>query len=117
MELRKIKIDGKEVEFANQFRGTRSGFAHDTTMFIDGRRVAEHTCHYLNRTWERYTYQTVMKCAVDEVIEKEMAYLKERFLRVNGYKKMTAQRKAEFEAECKQNPNLAFYEKIYAELR
>lgn len=116
MDLRKIKIDGKEVEFVNAFRGTRSGFAHDTTMFIDGRKVAEATCHYLNRTWECYTYQTVMLKAVYELIEQETEYLKNRFLKINGYKKMTAQRKAVFEEECRQNVNLAFYEQIRADL-
>jgi hypothetical protein len=116
MELKKITVDGREVEFANAWRGTRSGFAHDTTMFIDGRRVAEHTCHYLNRTWERYTYQTVMRCALDELIEREREYLKAQFLRANGYQKLTAKRKEAFEEECKQNADLAFYAKIYAEL-
>ena len=116
MELRKFEIDGKEVEFVNQFRGTRSGFAHDTTLFIDGRKVAEYTCHYLNRTWESYTYQTVMKCAVDRVAEQELAYLKEKYLREHGYKKLTANRKAEFEEECRQNKAMMFYKAIRMKL-
>lgn len=116
MELKKFEIDGKEVEFVNQFRGTRSGFAHDTTLFIDGRRVAEHTCHYLNRTWECYTYQTVMKGATDDLIERETAYLKDRFMEAHEYKKLTAKRREEFEAECRQNADLNFYNAVRAKL-
>lgn len=116
MELKKFEIDGREVEFVNQFRGTRSGFAHDTTLFIDGRKVAEHTCHYLNRTWECYTYQTVMKRAVDEVEDREIAYLKDKFMRAHEYKKLTAKRKEEFDAECRQSTLLNFYRAIRAKL-
>lgn len=117
MELRKFNIDGREVEFANQFRGTRSGFAHDTTMFVDGHRVAEATCHYINRTWEAYEYQTVMVNAVYYRIEELRQYAKDRFMKAKGYKKLTANRKAEFEEVYKQNAEIAFYEAVRAELK
>ena len=116
MELRKFEIEGKEIEFVNESRGTRSGFAHDTTLFVDGYRVAEHTCHYLNRTWESYTYQTVMKCAVSDKIERLTDYLKYRFMEAKGYKKLTAIRRAEFEEACKVDPDIKFYRAVYAKL-
>lgn len=116
MELRKFEIDGREVEFVNQWRGNRSGFVHETTLFIDGRRVAEAKCQYYNRTWESYTYQTVMKKAAYQLIEEETEYLREKFMREHGYKKLTANRKAEFEAVCRENKGLAFNNAIYAKL-
>ena len=117
MEIRRFSIDGREIEFVNQSRGTRSGFAHDTTLFIDGCQRAEHTCHYLNRTWEWYTYQTVMLCAVDDLEDRRTAYLKAEFKRVNGYEKLTAKRKEEFEAVCKKDAELALYKAIKEDLR
>ena len=117
MELRKFEINGREVEFANQFRGTRGGFAHDTTMFVDGHRIGEATCHYINRTWEAYTYQTVMLNAVYNRVEELKQYAKDAFMTARGYKKLTANRKAEFEAECKQNTEIAFYEAVREKLR
>ena len=117
MELRKFEIGGREVEFANASRGTRSGFAHDTTMFVDGRRIQEATCHYLNRTWECYTYQTVMLRAVYREIEEIKFYIKNRFMEEKGYKKLTAQRKDELEAVYKADEGLQFYEEVKAKLR
>lgn len=116
MELKKFEVEGKEVEFVNQYRNTRNGFAHDTTMFIDGRKVAEHTCHYLNRTWERYEFQTVMMCAVRDVEEQEIAYLKERFLKENQYKRLTESRKVEFEEYCNLHTAIRLYKEIKAKL-
>lgn len=117
MELRKFEIDGREVEFVNQFRGTRNGFAHDTAMFVDGHKVTEATCHYINRTWEAYTYQSVMLNAVYNRIEELKQYAKDRFMEARGYKKLTADRKAKFEEECKQNAEIAFYEAVREELK
>ena len=34
MELKKFDVNGKQVEFVNQWRGNRSGFVHETTLFI-----------------------------------------------------------------------------------
>lgn len=59
------------IEFINSFRSTRSGFAHDTMVSIDSTIVHKTSAHYMNRTWESYTYQSVMKKALDEMIKKE----------------------------------------------
>lgn len=116
MELRKFEIAGKEIEFVNQYRSTRSGFAHDTTLFIDGYRRAEATCHYLNRTWECYTYQTVMKEAVYELIAREKEIVKDTFKRAKGYQKLTKARQQELEEVYKTNEELKFLNAIYAKL-
>lgn len=116
MELRKFEIDGREIEFVNAWRGTRSGFAHDTTLFIDGRKWAEATCHYLNRTWERYTYQTVMRSAVYDLIERAEQSVKTQFMQAKGYKKITANRKAELEEAYKADENIRFYKAIQERL-
>jgi hypothetical protein len=64
-----------KIEFKNSARNTRSGFAHDTKMFIDDQLEQTATCHYLNRTWESYAFQSVMKQAVYLRIEQERAKL------------------------------------------
>lgn len=38
MEIKKMHIDENEIEFVNTSRSTRNGFAHDTTLFINGRQ-------------------------------------------------------------------------------
>lgn len=95
MEIRKITVNGKEFQFVNESRSTRSGFAHDTTLFVNGYERLKHTCHYLNRTWECYRYQTAMIGAVNELINGRKDNLTDDFKNVNGYKKLTPNRKEE----------------------
>ena len=35
MEIKKFTVGDKEYEFVNEYRNTRHGFAHDTTLFIN----------------------------------------------------------------------------------
>lgn len=39
---------------------TRSGFKHVATMIWRGCEREQEKCCYLNRTWERYTYESVL---------------------------------------------------------
>lgn len=116
MELKKLNVQGKEVEFVNAWRGTRSGFKHETTMFVDGVRVGEDVCHYINRTWERYTYQTVMRSAVYRLLENREAWLKNRFMEEKGYKKLTPQRKIEFAEVVDADDGIRFYREVRDQL-
>lgn len=116
MELRKMQIDGKEVEFVNACRNTRSGFAHDTTMFIDGRQREQATCIYYNRTWECYTYQSVMQSAVYHMITNRKDYLKDKFKRDNNYTKLTSKRQAELDSVINADEEIRFANKIMEQL-
>ena len=117
MGLHRLSIDGKDVIFTNTWRGTRSGFAHETELFIDGWRASAARCSYINRTWERYCYQSVMLQAVHMLQEEETAREKAYFLQLNGYKNMMSHRKAAFMEYLANNKTLAFYKKIEEALR
>lgn len=117
MELKKFKISGKAVEFVNSYRNTSSGFAHDTTMFIDNVRTEQATCHYVNRTWERYTYQSVMINAVYQLLHSREAYLKDQFKHDKGYSKITKNRQAELDKVYKLDPEIKFANKLIIALR
>jgi hypothetical protein len=60
------------MEFVNSFKGTRSGFYHKSKLYFNGELLSEARASYLNRTWESYTYQAVMKDAVRNAIENEV---------------------------------------------
>ena len=117
MKMQRFNIDGKEILFLNAYRGTPSGFMHETELYIDGWNAAAARCHYINRTWERYSYQSVMLEAVHTLQEKETARERAYFLQVNGYKNMMASRKSAFEEHLAQNKNLSFYKKLEEALR
>ncbi len=78
-----------KIEFKNSARNTRSGFAHDTQMFIDDQLETKATCHYLNRTWESYTFQSVMKQAVYLRIEEERAKLVNEWKATNNKQRIS----------------------------
>lgn len=112
MQIRKFEIDGKEVEFVNTSRDTRNGFAHDTTFFINGCQYGEATCHYINRTWERYAFQTVMRQAVHIEMEKRIDWVRNKFKLDKGYTKITAKRQPEFEEAINADEKVGFYRKL-----
>ena len=97
-DIREFSLENYTIRFINHWRKTRSGFAHDTSLYINGRPICDATCNYLNRTWEWYRYQTVMleaaQKAGDDLYKRELPYFK----RKNQYDKLTAKRKQEFES-------------------
>ena len=75
------------IEFINTAKSTRSCFYHKTELYIDSEFILECKCNYLNRTWESYPYQSVMKEALYKAIESEI--LREKNLK--GIKRLTKQ--------------------------
>ena len=75
------------IEFINTAKSTRNGFYHKTELYINSEFILECKCNYLNRTWESYPYQSVMKKALYEGIESEI--LREKNLK--GIKRLTKQ--------------------------
>ena len=116
MEIKKFDIDGRHIEFVNESRSTRSGFKHETTMFVNGCERGTNTVHYLNRTWEAYRYQTVMRGCVNNLIEIRIENLKSDFKFKNGYSKMTAKRNEEFNESIKDDETLIFYRKLLSKI-
>jgi len=51
-------------DFVCEEQGTRYGFRHLCTVFKDGREVDHGKRCYYNRTWERWTFESVLNdCA------------------------------------------------------
>lgn len=116
MELKKFVIDGKEIEFVNSYHKTRDGFAHNTSLFIDNYCYGEAACHYLNRTWEYYEYQTVMIKVIKKLMDSRAEWLKNNFKTEHGYTRLTTTRQAEFIDLRNSDPQFALYLKILEEL-
>lgn len=50
-----------EFSVVCEYQNTRTGFRHVATLCIDGTGYDEAKCTYQNRTWERYTYESVLQ--------------------------------------------------------
>ena len=65
--IRKIS---NNVEFETSCRTEGEGFIHSATLFINNERMIKQVCHYSNRTWEAYPFQTTMKKCLRVLIER-----------------------------------------------
>ena len=112
MKTIRFTVDGKDILFICEARDTRSGFAHDATLIVDGRRLHTSHCYYLNRTWESYAYQTVCVACCSEMIENRMADIKEDYRSDNGIHRVCGKRKAEVKALCDSDSKIAFLRSV-----
>ena len=78
-----------KIEFKNSARNTRGGFAHDTQMFIDGILEMKNSAHYINRTWESYIFQSVMRQAIHLRIEQERNKLVREYKEANNKQRIS----------------------------
>jgi hypothetical protein len=97
-EIKRIVIDEKEFMFYCDSRSTRHGFAHDVELFVNGKPKEKTACHYLNRTWECWQYQTAICSVIRQYMNRYAGYMLDDFKFDNKIKRLTAQKKADFEA-------------------
>lgn len=57
--MREFKLND-EYAVVCEFVSTRSGFKHVAVLLMNGVEIDRTKCCYINRTWERYTYQSVL---------------------------------------------------------
>ena len=62
----------KEIEVVCKSEKTRSGFRHLATLFKDGQEVQDGKCTYLNRTWEKYEFQSVLYNVVEKAVKNKL---------------------------------------------
>ena len=110
MKIVKFKVKGHRFEFVCDHRNTRSGFAHDATLFIDGCREETATCYYLNRTWERWGYQSVCLECIWKLNKWREELIKEQYKIDNGISRITAKRKEELEKIIKSDEKIIILE-------
>lgn len=96
METKKVMVLGKEYLFVNESIGNRSGFVHRSTLLENDHEVATHKVQYINRTWESYRYQSVMKGLVYNLIDSEREFYLRMIKTRNGWSRWPNGRKAEY---------------------
>jgi hypothetical protein len=60
------------INFENKYTDSRSGFTHLSKLYFNSELLATAKCHYLNRTWEVYPFQSSMKKATQLAIGSEI---------------------------------------------
>ena len=64
--MKTIKI--KNFTFICTSKNARSGFKHEAKMLINNNFVSEATQYWVNRVWERFIYQSVIRNCVQNHI-------------------------------------------------
>jgi hypothetical protein len=116
MTIRKITVNGNEYEFINESRSTRHGFAHDTTLFKGYYSIGKATCHYLNRTWECYRYQTVMQRCISNIIDSEYEDFIADYKAERNIKRLTAEKRAEADRDFEALAEIKELREVYKQL-
>ena len=104
--------DNGNYEFVCESVGTRSGFAHNVTMFRNGYELLKHRVNYLNRTWECWQFQTAIRGAINTLEEREKERAKAMYKSVNNISRLTAKRKLELEERYKTNSRIQACEEL-----
>lgn len=58
MQIFKIN---KKIQIVCDTLSTRNGFKHEASLILNGYDIDKVKINYLNRTWERFTYDSVIK--------------------------------------------------------
>lgn len=93
-----FSFNGHRYEARGTARDTRNGFAHDIAVWDENHRdVTEATCHYLNRTWECYPYETCLHKAIEQMADNEAYWEKETYKREHNCTRLPKGMKGEIE--------------------
>lgn len=117
MRFLRITKGDHAFTFLLNSRNTRSGFAHDCELLIDSAHVQKAHCYYCNRTWESWSYQSVCLEAIDAELAERKAEIKSDYMRLNGFKRMTAARAKELEAILKCDEWIKLVESVRDDLK
>lgn len=112
-----ININGHDISFYNRSEGTRNGFRHISSMFLDNESAGRGVCNYINRTWEWYTFQTSMICAVKNRIAERQDRLENIYRRNHDIKRMTAAKRGEFEKILDADETIQLFRAVLKNLR
>lgn len=84
MEIRRKNINGNNWQLVNEYWETSYSWGHKTTVLRNNYDYGSHKVRYYNRTWERYTYESCMNGAINEIKEIELNDYIRRFKEKNN---------------------------------
>lgn len=82
MNIIRFKINENEYTLVGEYWEKSRGWGHEATLLLNDVEINSARITYINRTWEKYTFRSVMQKVVNNLLEN----MKEDF--INGYKEM-----------------------------
>ncbi len=87
----------KDYEFVCWYWDTSNAWGHECRLCKNGMELARGRARYYNRTWECYTFQTVMFEALENYKKQELERFIDDYKYGNGYKGYDTETHKEFE--------------------
>lgn len=89
------KVNFKDITIILDTKGTRQGFKHEGLVFYKNYMEFKTACNYLNRTWEVFTYQSLLNKICNIIIENEENNAIIKYKENNNIKRLTEKQKKE----------------------
>ena len=112
----KSKVGDENFLFCNEYKSSRSGFSHRSTLVLNGEEVATARAVYYNRTWESYRYQSVMRSCIYRLILNRESENKERVKLAHNAKRWNVKFEGELDVINKEDLKLELYQDILTQI-
>lgn len=100
MEIKKIICkNGREYNIVNEYWETSHAWGHKSTLIAPWGEVESRKVKYLNRTWERYTYESCMSGLIDTILEDNLKSYITQYKEKNDITRLTSLQKDMIKAE------------------
>ncbi len=115
MSTFKREINGKNFTIFCDYWETRNSWGHEAALYVDSKKIKSYKIRYYNRTWERYTFQSIINACIYSVLEELKEELKALYKEDKGFKLLTKSRKADFEKYLSLNTDYKDLQALYNE--
>ena len=103
MEIRRIVCkNGRVYNIVNETWETSRAWGHKSTLIAPWGEVESRKVKYLNRTWERYTYESCMSGLINTILEDNLKSYITQYKEKNDITRLLADKKAEVIKEWEQ---------------
>lgn len=103
MEIRRIVCkSGRVYNIVNEYWETSRAWGHKSTLVAPWGEVESRKVTYINRTWERYTYESCMSGLLSSILENDLKDYITRYKEKNGITRLTSLQKDIAKAEWQQ---------------
>ena len=100
MEIKRIVCkSGNEYNIVNETWETSRAWGHKSTLIATWGEVESRKVKYLNRTWERYTYESCMSGLINTILENNLKSYITQYKEKNDITRLTSLQKDMIKAE------------------
>lgn len=100
MEIKKIICkSGREYNIVNEYWETSHSWGHKSTLIAPWGEVESRKVKYINRTWERYTYESCMSGLINTILENNLKSYITQYKEKNDITRLTSLKKDMIKAE------------------